>query len=131
MCCNKIDTDTLMANLFVESLVSNPSCHEIKFSIDQLNGYFKYVSVQFPVYVASNFSEQAIYECVLKYPTYYRFIEEGNTKFIKSGKENPNLDLFNAIYSKNISTYIRRITKKYLDIIGNNSSHMYTLANRS
>ena len=68
------------------------------------------------VYVASNFSKQAVDECVSRYPAYYQF-EEDDNEVIKSGEKYPDLDFFNAIYSESVSRYISRITQKYLDKI--------------
>lgn len=109
-----------MANLFAVSQQSSGKSSEVKFSITQLNEYFEFLSNQFPVYVVSNFSEQAIEDCVLKYPLYYRFADENN-KVIKSGETKPNLCYFNSIYSENISTYINRITQKFIDKINSPS----------
>ena len=116
MCCNRINADILMANLFAESHQFSGQSSEVKFSIDQLNEYFKFISDQFPVYVASNFSKQAVDECVSRYPAYYQF-EEDDNEVIKSGEKYPDLDFFNAIYSESVSRYISRITQKYLDKI--------------
>lgn len=116
MCCNRINTDTLMANLFVASYKQKhvDSTSKIMFSVEQLREYLQFLSDQFPVYVASNFSKEAVSECAHKYPLYYQLAEQDGELFVSSGKEHPNLDFFNAIFSQSVSTYINRITDIYL-----------------
>lgn len=115
MCCNRINTDTLMANLFATSYKIYNSPSKIVYSIEQLREYLQFLSDQFPVYVASNFSKEAVNECVHKYPLYYQLAErEDGEVIVRSGKEHPNLDYFNAIFSESISTYIDRITNMYV-----------------
>ncbi len=115
MCCNKINTDVLMANLFATS--GEIAGHDPQeFSVASLKEYFAFLSANFPVYVASDFSTQAVYECVEKYPELYKMCkdESGQTVIRLSSDKIPNLKFFNAPFSKDISTHICRMTKLFL-----------------
>lgn len=117
MCCNRIDTDALMANLFAVSCESEDT-HPEGFSFTVLRKYLDFLSERFPVYVASDFSRQAIDECVAEYPDLYQLAEvEGEELIVKSGNLCPNLEYFNASFSENISTFINNMTKMYLNLI--------------
>jgi len=119
MCCNRINTDALMANLFA---VSGEIAEQVpmEFSVSSLGDYLSFLSERFPVYVASDFSMQAVDECVEEYPELYQKCEDkdGQTVIRSSGRELPNLAYFNASFSKDISTHISRMTKLYLNSIG-------------
>ena len=117
MCCNRINTDALMANLFAVSRESEDSPPE-EFSFTVLSEYLDFLSERFPVYVASDFSRQAIDECVAEYPDLYQRIEnEGGELIVKSGSLCPNLEYFNASFSESISAFINNMTKIYLSLI--------------
>ena len=117
MCCNRIDTDALMANLFAVSRESVEPYPE-EFSFTALRKYLDFLSERFPVYVTSDFSRQAIDECVAEYPDLYQRAEsEGGELIVKSGSLCPNLEYFNASFSESISTFINNMTKIYLSLI--------------
>lgn len=116
MCCNRIDTDSLMANLFAVSRKSGDA-HLEAFSLTSLGKYLDFLSERFPVYVASDFSKQAVDECIAAYPDLYQRMEDETGELVvRSGKLCPNLDYFNASFSENISTFINNMTKLYLNL---------------
>lgn len=117
MCCNRINTDALMANLFAASCASEDHVPG-EFSLTSLGEYLDFLSERFPVYVASDFSRQAVDECIAEYPDLYQRIEgEGGELVVRSGRLCPNLAYFNATFSENISAYIHNMTKLYLDLV--------------
>ena len=73
-----------MANLFAASYKQKhiDSTSKIMFSMEQLREYLQFLSDQFPVYVASNFSEEAVSECAHKYPLYYQLAEQDGSTYI-------------------------------------------------
>jgi len=115
MCCNRVNTDVLMANLFAAMGNSDSAPREV--SVDTLRKYFRFLSERFPVYVASDFSEQAVEDCIEEHPELYQKIkgEDGQTVIRASGRKCPNLEFFNAPFSPDISTHIKRMTKLFLD----------------
>ncbi len=116
MCCNRINTDALMANLFAAS-DEDTGLAPLEFSVASLREYFVFLSERFPVYVASDFSPQAVDDCVEAYPELYQMCqnEGGQTVIRLSGRKRPNLKFFNAPFSKDISTHISRMTKLFLN----------------
>ncbi len=117
MCCNRINTDALMANLFAASgEAAGPT--PLEFSVASLREYFNFLSERFPVYVTSDFSPQAVDDCVEEYPELYQMCEDenGQTVIRSSGCGRPNLEFFNAPFSKDISTHISRMTRLFLNV---------------
>lgn len=118
MCCSRINTDALMANLFAASS-ENAEQAPIEFSVSALGDYLSFLSERFPVYVASDFSVQAVDECVEEYPELYQKDEgeDGQTVIRSPGLGRSDLEYFNASFSKDISTHISRMTQLYLKSI--------------
>jgi len=104
-----------MANLFAASgEIAGRDPPE--FPVATLREYFTFLSANFPVYVASDFSTQAVYDCVEEYPELYQRCKDksGKTVIRLSGNKIPNLEFFNSPFSKDISTHICRMTKLFL-----------------
>jgi len=115
MCCSRINTDVLLANLFAAS-GDFAGTRPVEFSVASVREYFSFLSERFPVYVTSDFSLQAVNDCVEEYPELYQKCkdENGQTVIRSSGCKHPNLEFFNAPFSKDISTHISRMTKLFL-----------------
>ena len=111
MCCNRMDTDVLLANLFA---ANQPENEQFQVSMDYLMDYLQFLSRMFSEYLATDLCEQKVEECVAKYPQLYRRSEANGTLSISSGEQQPNIEYFNAVYSGSISNYIQRITNVYL-----------------
>ena len=111
MCCIRIDTDVLLANFFAQKYPANK-----KFcaSIDVLEDYLLFLSGMFSQYLATDFCEQKVEECIAKYPQLYRRLEANSVLLVVSGNLVPNLEYFNALYSDEVSKYIQKVTKVYL-----------------
>lgn len=113
MCCNRINTDALLANLF--AVQDGEPWEERNFSMEFLKNYVEFLSKMFPEYLATDFCEQAVRECVAKYPTLYQIAEADDDDFtVQASEKRPNLKYFNAAYSASISKYIEQITNAYL-----------------
>lgn len=116
MCCNRIDTDVLLANLFASASKEIVHCQKIIYSINQIREYLFFLQNSFPVYVVSNFSEESVEICAIKYPLYYQLSGcKGKDLVVCSGGKVPNIDFFNSVFSPSISNYIKRITKIFLN----------------
>lgn len=118
MCCYRINTEVLLANLFARSKE-----YPISYSVRNVNGYLRFLSERFPTYLVTNLSEQAICDCVLQYPELYQLSKDmdGNI-VVKSGGFRPNLKYFNAVYSKGVCNYIENTTYAYLETLEQESA---------
>lgn len=63
MCCNRINTDVLLANLFAVS--------PRRYTETDIRSYLDFLTECFPTYVTSDYSPQRIRECVAQYPELY------------------------------------------------------------
>ncbi len=109
MCCCRINTEVLMANLFAESAKS------ATYTVDNLKCYLQFLSKGIPTYLSTNFSKKAVCDCVERYPKLYQISnKEDGTIIIRSGSEFPNLEYFNAAYPTNMSEYIKKVTSVYV-----------------
>lgn len=109
MCCSRINTDVLLANLFAAS----PRTYTEK----DIGSYLDFLVDSFPTYVTSDYSPQRIQECAVQYPELYSMAERDGVMEIIPGKIRPKLSFFNAIYPDNISSYITRSTTMFLSMI--------------
>lgn len=112
MCCNRINTDALLANLF--AVQGGQPWENRYFSMEFLKDYVDFLSTMFPEYLATDFCEEAVRECVAKYPTLYQIDETDDDFTVQASEKRPNLKYFNAAYSIYISKYIEQITSAYL-----------------
>ncbi len=116
MCCCRINTEVLMANLFAKSAKS------ATYTLDNLRGYLKFLSKGIPIYLSTNFSNKAVWDCVESYPDLYQISNnEDGTIVIRSGNKLPNLEFFNAAYPANMSEYIKEVTSVYVNSIYENN----------
>ena len=113
MCCYRINTEVLLANLFARS-----KKYPISYSVSNVNGYLRFLSERFPTYLTTNLSEQAIRDCISQYPELYQLSNDkkGET-VVESGGFRPNLDYFTAVYSQGVCYYIENITYEYLETL--------------
>lgn len=111
MCCNRINTDVLLANLFAVSP------HRCTYTAEVIGKYLGFLTDCFPTYVTSDYSPQRIQECVVQYPELYTMSERDGVMAVIPGKIRPKLSYFNAIYPDSISSYITRSTKSFLEMI--------------
>lgn len=110
MCCYRINTEVLLANLFAGS-----SEYPISYTVNNLNEYLRFLYERFPTYLATNFSEQAVYDCTVQYPELYLLsTNKEGVMVVKSGGFRPNLDYFNSPYSTGVRNFIKGITNAYL-----------------
>lgn len=111
MCCCRIDTDVLMANLFAES-----ADNDVRYTMENMGDYLNFLSQKIPIYLSTNFSEETVFKCAQRFPKLYKFSKDENgTIIVESGNSRPNLEYFNASYSANVSDYIKKITRVYID----------------
>ncbi len=109
MCCCRIDTEVLMANLFAKS------ADTAAYTVDNLKCYVQFLAKEIPTYLSTNFSKTAVCNCVERYPNLYQMSSmEDGTIVIRSGNEFPNLEYFNAAYPSNMSEYIKKVTSVYV-----------------
>lgn len=111
MCCNRINTDVLLANLFAASPRTRT------YTEKDIGSYLDFLTDCFPTYVTSDYSPQRIQECAVQYPELYSMSEKDGVVEITPGKIRPKLSYFNAIYPDSISSYITRSTKSFLSMI--------------
>lgn len=109
MCCCRINTEVLLANLFAKSEKS------ATYTLDNLKDYLKFLAKGMPIYLSTNFSKKEVLDCVEIYSDLYRISKkEGETIIIHSGNEFPNLEFFNAAYPASMSEYIKKVTSAYV-----------------
>ena len=109
MCCSRINTDVLLANLFAVSPRT--------YTEEDIGSYLDFLVDCFPTYVTSDYSPQRIQECAVQYPELYSTAERDGVTEVIPGKIRPRLSYFNAIYPNSISSYITRSTKSFLSTI--------------
>lgn len=108
MCCDRINTDTLLANLFA-------SGRRNYYTFEELSGYYDCLLSSSAMYLASDFCEASVRQCADRYPTLFRAYEDaGQALVVYSGTARPNLQFFNAAYSADMGDYIQRITNFYV-----------------
>ena len=109
MCCYRINTEVLLANLFVNSE------YPVDYTYDDVHNYFRYMAEKFPTYLCTDLSEQALYDCGAEYPDIYTVYRSKDGKVTVRSKEyKPNLDYFNVSYSYGLRNYMEYVTKEYL-----------------
>lgn len=106
MCCNKINTDVLLANLFAAS--------PRKYTAEDIRNYLEFLADRFPTYVTSDYSLQRIQKCAVQYPELYSMAEQDGAVEVLPGEVRPKLSYFNAIYPESVSSYIARSTESFL-----------------
>lgn len=107
MCCTRINTEALLANLFAQTADQN-------YSLSDLQDYFTFLTEHFPLYVASDFSERAVRECVEKYPMLYQGREQDGDFIVCPGEQIPNLSFFNRALPNAVSEYLGGTTSSFL-----------------
>lgn len=108
MCCDRINTDTLLANLFA-------SGRRNYYTFGELAKYYECLLSFSAMYVASDFCENSVRQCTNRYPTLFRMYEDvGQAPVVYAGTARPNLQFFNAAYSVDMQDYIRRVTDFYV-----------------
>ena len=109
MCCNRINTDTLMANIFSTGID--------KISFDELEHCLKCLSTYSPVYIISDLSKDAVRECVAAYPELFILSKDNGTELlIKKGKKKPNLIFFNSGYTDETIRFLTYTISDFCEI---------------
>ncbi len=110
MCCNRIDTDTILANLFA---VTDGEARG--YTLPQIEKYFTFLVESWPCYVSTDFSKQEIYACVRRYPELYRVSRESEEEeHVQPGTLRPSLAFFNAGFSESANKYLKEISMVYM-----------------
>lgn len=109
MCCCRINTDVLLANLF-SKFPGN-----LMVSLADLQVYLAYLSERFPTYVVSDCSLKAMRECVEAYPELYRAVERDGSFLIARGALSPKASYFNSQYPASIARYIGSLTDGFFE----------------
>lgn len=108
MCCSRINTEILLANLFAKS-------SDRQYSLSDLQGYLNFLTEHFPVYVASDFSEQAVRECAARYQMLYQVEEQENELVVYPGELTPNLAYFNWVFPEGVVRFLEETTDSFLE----------------
>lgn len=111
MCCCRVNTNILMANLFAK--YDKPT----GLSYNQIERFYNYMFENFYVYMPSDFCLEKIKECVREYTQLYTINKDGESIIVKRGELKPNLEYFNSIYSEANSKYIERLTSSFIETI--------------
>lgn len=106
MCCIRINTDVLLANLF-------GSEERKTLSVRDIDAYIRFLARRFPSYLVSDFSEYKLVEAAEKYPKFYRIADKEELS-VKPGKKVPDRDLVNEIYPGIVSNYLKNLTDLYM-----------------
>ncbi len=111
MCCNRIDTDAILANLFA---VPDGGIHG--YTLEQIESYFSFVVESWPCYVSTDFSRREVYACIQRYPELYCVSRKpGERERVRRGKLRPSLTFFNAAFSESAAKYLADISEVYVD----------------
>lgn len=108
MCCEQINTEVLLANLFAAA--GPGQC----FSLTDIGEYLGFLLEQVPTHVSSDLSAERVLDCSNKYPLLYNITGHGGEMIVGSGSLRPKLQYFNAIYTNHVADYLVRITKTFL-----------------
>lgn len=107
MCCNRINTDVILANIFALQRTS--------VTMDDLTAYVNFLSQMFSTYMATDFDEASVRHIVSMYPILYSIKEQQDGGFaVLAGKKRPNLKFFNSMYPDNWASYLQQVTEAYL-----------------
>lgn len=110
MCCYRINTDVLLANLLVNS------AYPVSYSYDDIHNYLRFMTDKFPTYISTNLSEQALYDCADEFPEVFKVYKDSDGKVVVHSTDyKPNVDYFNSSYSLGLCNYIDVVTKQYLE----------------
>lgn len=112
MCCCRINTDILLANLFAKKTNKNGV------TIQTIVSYLNFLVEHFPVYVASDLCEESVFACTKRYKDLYYSTGSGDSLTIFNGNLAPNLKYFNSIYNEDIADYIERMTESFIKQFG-------------
>lgn len=108
-CCYRFDTEVLLANLFVNSK------YPVSYSYEDVHNYFRYLTDKFPIYLYTNLSEQALYDCSKCYPELYSVYKKDNGEvIIRSKSHKPSLNYFNSLYQSGCRYYLESISEEYV-----------------
>ena len=113
----EINTDTLLALL----MANQPKkLRKILISEEGLADYLKFVQDCNPMYVSSDFSKEAIFRCVRKYPKLFATVsytdERGRPHLAITNPTNsrPKMSYFLRNYDESDSKYLNKITSYLL-----------------
>lgn len=107
MCCMRVNTDVILANIF--------SVQRIPVTLNDLTAYINYLFEVSPTYVTTDLNEESVRSVVSMYPGLYTIEEYPNGNFVVSaGSLKPKLQFFNKVYPDSIASYLQRVTKAYL-----------------
>lgn len=107
MCCIRINTDVILANIF--------AIRDVPISANELSDYVNFMYSYMPTYVITDFCKESVKEVVDIYHELYIFEEKDGSFVVSAGKMMPNLKFFNSRYSDAVALCIQRGTKFYFD----------------
>ena len=109
MCCSRLNTEVILANLIAAKGRS------ARFSMEDLESYVQFLSDSIPGYVTSDLCEERVLECAAEYPQLYQahYTPEGDL-VVQAGKMCPCVDFFNSGYSREAAGHIREMSNLFL-----------------
>lgn len=108
MCCCRMSTVALMANLFAKLPEGRPA------STAYFQDYLDYLTQVFPVYLTSDFCESAVLDCVEQFQELYHAQRE--PCLIVHCYRRPNLEYFNDCFHSDIAAFIERTTERFVSL---------------
>ena len=109
MCCLRVDTDVILAQLFAASK------YPVSYTMEDIKKYFNFLSQKFPVYLTTNLCEDLVVSCTEEYPELYVLSNNGKEIVVKSGNFYPNLDYFMTMFQEGNKNYMKIVTESYLE----------------
>lgn len=108
MCCIRIYTSTMLANIF--AIQRNPVTYKT------MDKYVKFLADMFPTYLVTDFSEQSLIDAANDYPNLFKYTEEPDGLItMHAGERRPNLPYFNYPFPETTLKYYTNITKHFFD----------------
>lgn len=105
---NRINTDVMLANLF-------ESKRKISYTFDEIANYNRYL-MDMNISTASDFCEDSVRMCADHYPELFHVYEDNGRLLVECNKDKtPNIEFFNAAFSNDMKSCIKRVTSTYID----------------
>lgn len=106
MCCTRVDTEVLLANMFSSRNYSGEGI-----TAEQLANCVRYLANRLPGYLDSDVSLSRLKEVAYLYPRLFEF--DGH--YVRRGKCMPRFEFFNKRYSENEREKIRTAINSFLE----------------
>lgn len=105
-----ISTDEILANIF--------AVQDDSVDMDDLQDFVKYLREMFKgEHINTNLCEESVLQTARSYPRLFQVYRDnlGGRIVVEPGEKRPNLDYFNAAYSKYYSEYLQKISRSYFE----------------